>query len=126
MVHLHSLATVRGNRICTRAIEGVAISHLEVIGRGVDVAFPEIVREATATARREEIRHLVWSTPSRDFEGLEAFRPGRAGVVPDVDSSLDARSTASVAEGIDDEGRAACAEGGHGCERRGDGELHFV
>jgi len=125
-MYVPNLATVRCNGICTRTIERVASIQLEVVGRRVDVAFLDIIREATATAWREEVRHLVWSTPSRDLEGLEAFRPGRAGIVPDIDSSLNTRSAVSGAEGVDDEGRAAGAKSGRGCEKGSDGEFHFV
>lgn len=66
------------------------------------------------------------SAPGRDPEGLEAVGPGRAGAVPSVDAVLDGPAAVGVSEGVDDEGGGAGAESGHGCERRGDGELHFV
>jgi hypothetical protein len=126
MVYVHRLSTVRGNSIRTRTIEGIASVELEIMGGRVHIAFLDGIREAAATARREEVSHLMSSTPGRDLERLEAFGPGRASVVPDIDSSLNARSAVSGAEGVDDEGRATGAESGHGCKKGGRGKLHFV
>lgn len=124
-IHMHHLATVRGNSICTRTIERVASIPLEIPGRRVHVTLLDSIEEAAAIARREEVRLLVTATPGREFKRLETLEPGRAGVVSRVDSVLDARLAVSGAVDSNDEGGAVGAESGHDGKDEGDGELNL-
>lgn len=60
------------------------------------------------------------TSPSSDFEGSKTCRPGRTGVVPDVDLLQTAATAIVAGEGVNDEGRSADSETRNDGDARGD------